>query len=571
MRRVFPTQRATPFRLINAYRTHLQIDFMIPFELRPQALFAILICLAISVAGGLVYPALGLTSGFLFLGCAVLAALAVAIDGRIKISHLALAIALAGAGVLMAAHSWYGVYVKLQANQSPFNRQLIGWIGQPNQYGSFLLMAIVSIAYLWTRLRHTLVRGVLVLCAIAVILPIPLTNSRTALINSALLLALGVWIVLGQVFRARRDYYGAGVWLIALGALLMGLQLVEPKVMSALSGEHVAGLQDRIQDKGFTAGSKLRTDEWRKSVLMLKAHPLGVGVGQYGAASFMYQTQKPFSDTPKDRIYAHSHNMFTQFAAELGWPGLCILFGFWCVWLWQQFRQPLTYECIFCWSVVLVLFVHSNAEFPLWYWYFLVPMVWALALTEAPLLTLRLHPVAAWVGGFLLAFFLCFMAWEWGASAYLLNQGQIERSRRHPALAKAYAISALRHWGEDGEAEKLLAYIEDDEPGNLPRKMARNRRLLAWRPFASVVYRQAILEAQVGNLAAAKQWLVRGLTVYSSQNNRRDFFESTYSNTPPNAELKALCAYYHLQLKVMTPTKVALHQPPLTSNLVCPR
>lgn len=437
------------------------------------------------------------------------------------------------------------LFVSLR-NMEGLPRQLSGWVGQPNHLATLLLMGVVSAGTIAAGRCRRAWKLVALILALPMGAALPLTGSRTGLVNGAALVLLGglTWFLAhhGERVTTRRK----ALWLGIGGALLVGLFFLEPVLLSRLADTKVSGVEDRVGQAGLAANSALRTDEWRKSWRMLQSHPLGVGGGQYGAYSYQLQRMPPFVGTPKETVYSHSHNLVTQVGAELGWPGLLILLGGVGVWLFRQLRQPVTLQRAYAWSILLVIFIHSMLEYPLWYAYFLAPFAFALGLADeegrkstVPLLLWRTGMV---VTG-LIAFAVIGVA-VYGTRA--VDRGYEQWTAGHIADARKSAHEAVSSVLYAPDGEQLLNYLDDAEPQGLAEKLDRNDRLIHWRPYGSIVYRQTILLAQAGRLEEAKHWLADGLTVYPS---KRHYYNDLYARTRPNARLQALDQEYQGLLK----------------------
>lgn len=131
------------------------------------------------------------------------------------------------------------------------------------------------------------------------------------------------------------------------------------------------------------SGLELRTSEARKAWMMFTQSPaLGVGFGNYGWHSYDLQSLPEFRDILKPQLFGHSHNIFAQLLAETGFLGLTIFLFLIIGWV-KQFThaEPSSHTWLIG-SALLVLFLHSNLEYPLWYSFFLGVAAFLLGLGD---------------------------------------------------------------------------------------------------------------------------------------------------------------------------------------------
>ncbi|MEY4564201.1 MAG: hypothetical protein RLZZ618_3478 [Pseudomonadota bacterium] len=126
--------------------------------------------------------------------------------------------------------------------------------------------------------------------------------------------------------------------------------------------------------------SSSRYGIWANAWDLIKLHPwLGVGWGEFNFA----WTLTPFPGRP-GAFFDHTHNLPLQLLAELGLPlGLTVLgLALWALWRAAVAcvrGAPATLPAVrTTFVMVLMMGVHSQLEYPLWYAYFLLPTAFAL-------------------------------------------------------------------------------------------------------------------------------------------------------------------------------------------------
>lgn len=135
--------------------------------------------------------------------------------------------------------------------------------------------------------------------ACAALLGMAMTQSRGGVV------ALGV-VALHMVWTSRRR----GVLLVALCAVAVIFYLNT----NAAFWDRFALVGDAADDYNMTADTG-RLHLWKSGLAMLLGNPLfGVGVGQFGAANYMFG----------NGAYLTAHNTYLQVAAEMGLPALAV-------------------------------------------------------------------------------------------------------------------------------------------------------------------------------------------------------------------------------------------------------
>jgi hypothetical protein len=192
-----------------------------------------------------------------------------------------------------------------------------------------------------------------------------LTASRTGVIG---VLLLALWgLVDRRPSRGARALLLAGPVLYALGWTFMAW-------WADTSAQSFGGAA-RLAGEGLAAGS--RPLIWRDTLALIAVHPwFGVGAGEYNLA---------WSLTPSPQrsgeFFDHSHNLVLQLLAEYGVPLGGAVIALLVVALWQAWkRSAANIELRTAFMMVLLMGVHSQLEYPLWYAYFLLPTAFAWGL-----------------------------------------------------------------------------------------------------------------------------------------------------------------------------------------------
>ncbi len=234
----------------------------------------------------------------------------------------------------------------------------------------------------WSAAQRERLRTWLLLAAgvVPLVAGVVFSGSRTGVLGLLLLAGWGLW--------DRRLTPGAraalvGAPLVALG-VWAGLQLLAGSGADAAAGAAVAAAAQNLTRPGSDLSSS-RLAIWRDTLELIVQNPLlGVGFGEFNFA----WTLTPSPDRPVE-FFDHAHNLPLQLMVELGVPLALAVMG---LLLWtlrragqQAWRQEgehgLALRTAFV--MVLLMVVHSQLEYPLWYAHFLLPTAFLLGLCIA--------------------------------------------------------------------------------------------------------------------------------------------------------------------------------------------
>lgn len=226
-----------------------------------------------------------------------------------------MAIAVAGGVIGAIAFAGVGTQAVTQGGEVISNRAK-GTFADPNVLAFFLVVALAPAVALSN--RGAIVRRVLMLsCAVAMVLGLVFTLSRSGLIGAAVSLALLL------TWAPFRRYALAGLGILAV-VVVLNFDAIQANPQVNVVKQRFSTLTS-----GQLTRTNTRLEIWRKTPAMIADHPLlGVGAGNYENVSARYG----LLDVGALR-YDHAHNVFLTIGAELGLLGLALFLAF-------------------CWSVV---------------------------------------------------------------------------------------------------------------------------------------------------------------------------------------------------------------------------
>jgi len=292
---------------------------------------------------------------------------------------------------------WLGQYVTVKQTAA-----IHGNVAQSNHFANHILLATAGLCYLYSRNRLTAVLAISLLIFLALI--VSLSTSRAVFLYAISLCALSV-----AGYLKMRDTVNSRLCLLSVFFLVAYicsqylLEQINPWLMDlvkdwSLNNDAMAHSTTLEKFSKVPLGLEVRTSEWHKAWLMfLDAPVFGVGVGNYAWHSFSYQTLPEFLGIEKPQLFSHSHNLFAQVIAETGLAGLMVLLLLLVGWV-KQFYRRWTQPDWFIAAVLLVIFIHSNLEFPLWYSYFLGIAAFMFGLGDSRTIQPKVAPRSGQIG-----------------------------------------------------------------------------------------------------------------------------------------------------------------------------
>ena len=246
----------------------------------------------------------------------------------------------------------------------------IGNLRQPNHLCTLLLWGIVAAVWLGEArvLRRTVADAVSVFLVFGVVL----SASRFGLLAVFMLAA---WGILDRRLSKRTRM------VLLLAPVVYGILWVGAAVWARHVNE-VFLAEAKFGSASSTFGS--RVGAWTNSLSLIQAHPwAGVGWGGFNFAWSL--TEFPVRT---GEFFDNAHNLFLQFAVELGIPLAALVIGLLVLALGQAFKNSAhlrkdgepSPDLRAAFVMLVLLLAHSQLEYPLWYAYFLLPCAFTMGL-----------------------------------------------------------------------------------------------------------------------------------------------------------------------------------------------
>ena len=287
---------------------------------------------------------------------------------------------------------WLGEFVVYKVGAAVY-----GNVAQGNLFAAHLTLGAAALMFLFSREKLSTTLSIALITFFAFI--VTLSGSRAVALYAIGLVGLSAVGYFKTRDRAHRRLLSMSSYLLIAFVcsqfLLIWLnpwlaeQLADITLNSDLS-DYSSALNKL---PATSSGLELRTSEAKKAWTMFTQSPvLGVGVGNYAWDSYDLQSLPEFRSVLKLQLFSHSHNIFTQLLSETGILGLGIFIFLIAGWV-RQFRHtPPSSHAWFIVSALLVLFLHSNLEYPLWYSFFLGIAAFLLALGDTRTIQFAFSP-----------------------------------------------------------------------------------------------------------------------------------------------------------------------------------
>lgn len=253
----------------------------------------------------------------------------------------------------------------------------VGNLRQPNHLSTLLLWSAVAVVPLLEMVvlrRHAVAKAALSLVFAAMLFGVVLSGSRTGLLGVAGPVAWG--LLDRRLSRTSRGLLLASPLICLASWWLLGS-------LSSMLNTGALGASTRLgESQDYSSG---RWSIWRDTLVLIARNPwFGVGFGEFNFAWSL----TPFPDR-NTQFFDHTHNLPLHLAVELGIPLALLVLGLllWGLWqAWDRSRRVEGSDGVArraAMVMVLLMALHSQLEYPLWYAYFLLPtaFAWGLCLS----------------------------------------------------------------------------------------------------------------------------------------------------------------------------------------------
>jgi len=413
---------------------------------------------------------------------------------------------------------------------SKASSSVYGNLAQPNHFSNYVSLGLISLGLLYRKkyLNHV---STGLLCAL-LLFTLTLTGSRSSWLYLLMMTVLA-WIWESRDNGQRR--------LLRYSLLLIaGFGVMHLIVKFPFMSGSVSSIDTMQRVFGDGGSGEIRLFLWKESLMMFWQSPfLGVGFGRFAWNHFqllpLLQPNNVFG------LYNNAHDLVIHLAAETGLAGLLVLFASMGVWLYGSFRFCKGLNCsdwedgavgnseardpVYWWgySILGVLAIHSLLEYPLWYMYFLSIAAILLGAMDRTTYALKMPnlwrlTISATLVICMIILFQVLVGYRTLVSTMAIRNEPVTNEAIARYGAGIQSVSGKSLLAPYVELEMVSMINVYDE--HLKQKLAANTRVMHFVPIRAVVYRQAILLAQDGQLEQAKTILNQAIWSYPEGFNR---------------------------------------------------
>jgi O-antigen ligase len=388
---------------------------------------------------------------------------------------------------------------------------IYGNLAQANHFANYIALGLISLGLLFQ--QRKIKSGYVILLSIPLLFALTLSGSRSSWLYLPLMICLAWWSARGDPTLRPLLRYSV---LLIIGFGLMHLA-VQMSFMSGGDGDTNTVQRLLASNGGGDTRGSIRLYLWREAWLIFRESPwLGVGFGQF--AWHHFQLVPLLKPSNISGLYNNAHNLIFQLAAEAGIAGLLALFASMGVWFYGLRRVRPSAAHWWGYSVLGVLAIHSLLEYPLWYAYFVAIAATLLGAFDETRYRLELRHIGR------LALVMILLL---GLLSLLQLRDNYQRLKDTLAIFSASAnVSEAFQRTRDGliavhggallspYAELYIFLDSEVNTDHIKQKLALGANVMHFIPIATVIYRQAFLMAQDGQLAEAKQLMEQAIWSY---------------------------------------------------------
>lgn len=258
------------------------------------------------------------------------------------------------------------------------NTSIFGHFGQRNHYCHYLSLGVFSLIYIYQKRKiNSLVFASLILW---LIFSMTIAGSRSVFIYFTL---ASIFSFSFYLITKQEDYFKIARIILLVTIVLVAFEYVFPHLQAIFrsNGYVQVGLERVINNNNGAGHTGRRLIEWKKAWIAFKSHPLsGIGLNEYAKEGVELHTLFKNSPLNSDGLFTNCHNLILQLLAETGITGaLIVIIGI--VSAIYKLCKLKNLESLILVCLISTTLSHSMVEYPLWYLYFLGPLIMFLSIT----------------------------------------------------------------------------------------------------------------------------------------------------------------------------------------------
>ena len=386
---------------------------------------------------------------------------------------------------------------------------MYGNLAQYNHFADYTAMGLISLGLLFQ--QRKLPKVAVLFLAVPLLFVMTLSGSRSSWLY-LVMLTVTAW----RAGRHREEFRPLLRYCLLLLAGFIAMHGIVQLPFLSGSVESGQGSVNTLQRfSGADAFGGVRLYLWHEAWLIFGQSPwLGAGFGQFAWQHF--QMGPALNRITLPGLFNNAHNLVFQLAAEAGIAGLTVLFASLGIWFNGVRRTAVSAAHWWAYALLGVLAIHSLLEYPLWYDYFLGVAAILLGATDETHYRLKLPVVGNLV--MFAIFSLSLLTLMELRNGYQMLKGALATSqqsgvaalvRARDGLVAVHGNALLRPY-----AELFMSSSAAVSEDRLAAKLTLNSHAMRFIPTASVVYRQAFLLAQNGQLDQARKMMEQAIWSY---------------------------------------------------------
>ena len=404
---------------------------------------------------------------------------------------------------------------------------IFGHFGQRNHYCHYLTWATFGLIYL--HLKDKIDKTTFYSLIVWFMFSITIAASRSVFIYFIGAIAIsGVYYLFNRTLQSKKLLF-----LITISSIILVVfEYGYPILQTFISHKHeVASGLERLTQANIDGGLVgRRLVEWQKAWITFLAHPI-FGYGLNGFAHQSVYLYPLFKNTPLNSgLFTNCHNLILQLLAETGLIGTLIIVigGLWVIsrtLISPRIRKPrrrnVSLEVIIVLCMIATTVAHSMVEYPLWYIYFLGPLTIFMSLDKSLfklnknlIISIVTIPITFIIyllisGSLTFNTLVRYIDAPTNKISFVYQAKQIEEIINHNVLWAFPAVYTLDNYITINSVKTNTAFNEQTQ-------LEYENLLGLSHPYPDVLIKQALLNWNLGNYAAARKYATLAIQAFPS-------------------------------------------------------
>jgi O-antigen ligase len=254
------------------------------------------------------------------------------------------------------------------------NTNIFGHFGQRNHLCHLLSWASFAVIYLYCKDKLKLFLSFLLIALFVFVMTIGASRS----VFLYFIVSSLVSVIFYSLNYQDRKLRQISLLIVITTIMLIGFEYLFPLIHKLNSNKSASGLV-RVLSASNSGEFGRRMVEWSKAWYLFTHNIiLGTGLGSFAKNSVWLSYLYPHAPV-NSGLFINCHNFILQFLAEIGIIGTLLIVTIFAIAIKYLFRH-VTIDKLFLLCCICTTIIHSMLEYPLWYFYFLVPFIGFISL-----------------------------------------------------------------------------------------------------------------------------------------------------------------------------------------------